>query len=86
MTAMLIVDEVGCTCNNCGSVIYGVPIDKIKFCYHCGAKFTKVKRVLSTLRDLTDEEQEIYDSWLEHDSIHTGMNIFDDLKGSDDID
>ena len=82
-TTNLIVDEVCCTCSNCGSVIYGVPISKIKFCYHCGSKFTKVKRVISSYRDLTDEETNIYDSWLDHNSVKTGVSVWDEIKGGD---
>lgn len=35
-------------------------------------------------RDLTEEEQRIYDSWLEAESEYTGVNLFgDDIHGND---
>ena len=86
MIATLIISDEGYICSKCGSVLYAAPVEKVKFCYHCGAKFTKAKRVISTTRDLTDEEINIYDSWLKHNSVNTGINIFEEIKGSDDCD
>lgn len=42
-----------------------------KFCPECGAK---VKDGEST-RNLTDEETEIYESWIDHEAKDTGVNI-----------
>lgn len=83
MTTTLIISDEGYICSKCGSVLYAAPVEKVKFCYHCGAKFTKAKRVISRTRDLTDEELDIYDSWLKNSSIDTGVNLFEGSDNSD---
>lgn len=35
---------------------------------------------MNYFRDLTDDECKIYDSWINHESIKTGENLFNDSK------
>lgn len=55
-------------CSNCGKL--AIMED---FCSKCGAK---VKDGEPT-RNLTDEETEIYESWIDHEAKDTGVNIMD---------
>lgn len=55
-------------CSNCGKL--AIMED---FCSKCGAK---VKDGEPT-RNLTDEETEIYESWIESEAKDTGVNIMD---------
>lgn len=55
-------------CSNCGKL--AIMED---FCSKCGAK---VKDGEPT-RNLTDEETEIYESWIDHEAKDTGVNIID---------
>ena len=60
-------------CSNCGKL--AIMED---FCSKCGAK---VKDGEPT-RNLTDEETEIYESWIDHEAKDTGVNIMDgDING-----
>ena len=60
-------------CSNCGKL--AIMED---FCSKCGAK---VKDSEPT-RNLTDEETEIYESWIDHEAKDTGVNIMDgDING-----
>lgn len=48
------------------------------FCSKCGAKV----RDGEPTRNLTDEETEIYESWIDHEAKDTGVNIMDgDING-----
>ena len=83
-TVILKICGYRCECSLCGSVICGVPSDKIKFCYHCGSEFTDVQKLNSIVidtkfKDLTDEERAIFDSWIDNEAIHTGVSIYDEL-------
>lgn len=55
-------------CSNCGKL--AIMED---FCSKCGAE---VKDGEPT-RNLTDEETEIYESWIDHEAKDTGVNIMD---------
>lgn len=55
-------------CSNCGKL--AIMED---FCSKCGAK---VKDGEPT-RNLTDEETEIYESWIDHEAKDAGVNIMD---------
>lgn len=58
-------------CSNCGKL--AIMED---FCSKCGAK-VKDDAKDNNVRNLTDEETEIYDSWLNSEAKDTGVNIMD---------
>lgn len=82
-------NENPCKCSNCGHILSfmnGYP--KSKYCDECGAKMDiiyeddkigviKVTGWGNDVRNLTDEETDIYNSWLEAEAKDTGKNIMD---------
>ena len=56
-------------CSNCGKL--AIMED---FCSKCGAKV----RDGEPTRNLTDEETEIYESWIDYEAEDTGVNIMED--------
>lgn len=45
------------------------------YCPNCGARMDGDKA--NNVRNLTDEETEIYESWIDHEAKDTGVNIMD---------
>lgn len=71
-------------CTNCHHHIHLGFIRKEysgSYCLECGAK-VKDGDTDNNVRNLTDEETEIYDSWLNSEARDTGVNIMDgDING-----
>jgi hypothetical protein len=57
-------------CGNDSGVLYNYA-----YCTNCGARMDGDKA--NNVRNLTDEETEIYESWIDHEAKDTGVNIMD---------
>lgn len=65
-------------CSECGRTEDSRDIKDMPYC-HCGARMDGDKA--NNVRNLTDEETEIYESWIDHEAKDTGVNIMDgDVK------
>ena len=69
--------EVTYECSECQYEVVG-EYEKTPFCGGCGVRMDGVKD--NNVRNLTDEETAIYESWIESESKDTGLNIMDKLN------
>ena len=62
-------------CSVCGTVADQLTKHLTKYCPNCGARMDGDKG--NNVRNLTDEETEIYESWIDHEAKDTGVNLMD---------